>query len=105
MAVMEQQRWCMTAVELKKKRLARHLGSFQTANHRLLPVEGFDRQILLVHLGSVHTVVTGCMRFLEHHKHQKRALTFPLGLLAFPGYKKIPPYISVRWTSATIEPM
>ncbi|TNN48694.1 hypothetical protein EYF80_041112 [Liparis tanakae] len=31
--------------------------------------------------------------------------TFPWGLFTFPGYKKMPPYISVRWTSATMEPM
>lgn len=36
---------------------------------------------------------------------QLQDLTFPLGLFVFPGYKKIPPYISVLCTSATIEPM
>lgn len=31
-------------------------------------------------------------------------ITLPLGLLLLAGYKKIPPYLIVRWTSATIEP-
>lgn len=35
----------------------------------------------------------------------KRAtLTLPLGLLTLAGYKKMPPYTKVRWTSATMEP-
>lgn len=31
-------------------------------------------------------------------------LTLPFGLLTLAGYKKIPPYTKVRWTSATIDP-
>lgn len=31
-------------------------------------------------------------------------LTLPLGLFTLAGYKKMPPYTKVRWTSATMEP-
>ena len=40
--------------------------------------------------------------FVDHYHILQ--LTFPVGLLVEAGYMKMPPYLSVRCMSATIEP-